>query len=139
MCSNYPDQIADFCQVVVPVGSRVTCNPPPTDTDQDLLCFLTEDDYDDFSKWLETKGWQYEDEYRLQGDFMSYRKDHWNIIATCNEDFFDKFIDATKVCKAKNLLDKKDRIAEFDRVFGKKQRKAPATWQTLADALGILV
>ena len=30
--------LANLCHVSKPVGSRVTCSPPPTDTDEDWLC-----------------------------------------------------------------------------------------------------
>ena len=30
-------EINDICISIEPVGSRVTCNPAPTDTDEDFL------------------------------------------------------------------------------------------------------
>ena len=130
---KYIDNIQDFCIAVVPVGSRVTCNPPPMDTDQDLLCFCAEDDYDAFGQWLSKREWKYEDCYRLHGEFMSYRKEHWNVIATCDEKFFDNFMDATRSCKEKNLLKKEERIAEFDRIFGVKKQPKPTFLDDWAD------
>lgn len=122
---EYPDQLDDFCKQVEPVGSRVTCNPPPTDTDLDLLCLVTEEDYETLTNWLNLKGWVYDDAYpRMTGDFESWRKHEYNAIVTSDEDFFSKFMKATAICKEKNLLKKEERIAQFEEVMGKKKSRS---------------
>lgn len=124
--SKFPDNIEDFCLAAVAVGSRVTCNPPPTDTDQDVLCLVETDDLDDFEDYLSDMGWMFEGEDYAgakKGDFMSWRKEHdkteYNLIVTTQEKWFDSFMDATLSCKEKNLLTKKERIAEFDKFMPK--------------------
>lgn len=120
--TKYIDQIEDFCVSITPVGSRETCNPAPMDTDMDLLCMVDGDDYEIFLQWLERHGWEWESEYgRMHGDFDSYRKDIYNLIITTDEDFHTKFLEATAICKEKNLLEKSERVAVFDEVFGRKK------------------
>ena len=119
---KFPDNIEDFCLAAVAVGSRVTCNPPPMDTDQDILCLVDKDELDIFEDYLSDKGWEFEGEDYAgtkKGDFMSWRGEHdgteYNLIITTEEKWFDSFMDATFSCKEKNLMTKAERVAEFDK------------------------
>jgi hypothetical protein len=113
--------------IVVPVGSRVTCNPPPTDTDEDYLILVqnkkaavaalksigfespqTQDQIDRYEKLNEVSQWS----------FSSLRFGDINYIVTESEFFFERFLTATHVCKSLNLMDKSDRIMVFDAVLG---------------------
>jgi len=109
------------------VGSRVTCNPPPTDTDYDILVYVPHDlpapggsllCFE--SSWSPPSDWKKEG---FTGDsmypdgFESYRKGDVNLIITRNPDFWDRFIAATHVAKRLNLLNKDDRIALFQAVL----------------------
>lgn len=102
-----------------PCGSRVTCAPAPTDTDEDWLV-LTEDAAA-FREALFDAG------YALGGSaildcaiplhasdrFSSYMLDEVNIIVTQDPVFFGKFVAATNMAKRFNLLEKRDRITLF--------------------------
>ncbi len=95
-----------------PVGSRVTCDPPPTDTDQDILV-LVADMFD-----AAFAGWSCETEAEYEGDgsdlkFVSYREGNVNLIVTDDEKFFDTFMIATRTAKKLNLMQKKDRVTLF--------------------------
>lgn len=127
---NYPDNIDEWVAAVVPVGSRVTCNPPPTNTDQDLLVLVeTQDELYDFEEKLLQWDWESESESYKENaaQFNSWRKlvdgTEYNIILTAKVDWFDTFLDATFSCKEKNLLSKEERIAEFAKFFGPKEEK----------------
>lgn len=126
---NYPDNIDEWALAVVPVGSRVTCNPPPVGTDQDLLV-LVEDftALESFECRLSDLDWESESEAYKENaaEFNSWRKTvdgtEFNVILTENEKWFDTFLDATFSCKEKNLLTKAERIAEFEKFFGPKKK-----------------
>lgn len=119
---------------VLPTGSYFICNPPSLETDYDFLIYthLTK-----FSK-LESKLLEcgYECSYRkpsvekkidvsrfeaqqeqeyftLENDFVSFRKDRFNLIITTSMDFCQKFALATKISKSLNILNKVDRIILF--------------------------
>lgn len=119
----------------VAVGSRVTCDPPPMDTDEDyLLEFRYYGDVEPFEKAMEAAGWTvegrrksavpqslfdaltaiepFEDEYHME-NFRSFRKGNLNVIAAYRQEFHSKFLLATEVCKQLNLQDKKQRIMLF--------------------------
>lgn len=132
---NYPEELIslrdEFMDCMTPVGSQVTCNPPPPleDSDIDMLCFIPDmdtmcelEDELDLSEWKFCSGEGYD---KMQGDFNAWRKDidgkNYNLILTTNSKFFEDFLDATKSCKQKNLLLKGERCAEFDRVFKEKR------------------
>lgn len=109
-----------------PVGSRITCNPPPTDTDEDWLCFLPASEFKLFEESLisihgcEFGGSRIHAGGCLVGDpnsFQSYTLGEINVIATASEEFFDKFMQATEEAKSLNLLDKSDRIALFQKIL----------------------
>lgn len=135
-----PDNIEDFCIACVPVGSRVTCNPPPTDTDQDILCLVEPELAQALREWLDQKGWELEGEYGNLSDFDSYRGDvdgtEYNLILTESPDWFDKFMDATFECKKLNVMEKANRIAVFEKHMGKKKvyPNLEAQFQAVAQA-----
>ena len=146
---NLPNEIEqlseEYMEVIVPVGSQVTCNPPPPldNSDIDFLCLCNDveamlelEDELELSEWKYCAGEGYE---QMSGDFNAWRKDidgkNYNLILTTNKQFFDDFMDATKSCKALNLLDKKARCLEFDRVFAEnkaaRRKKSDERWSKL--------
>ena len=108
---------------VEPCGSRVTCNPAPTDTDQDYLVEV-KDDINTISEVvnrLQSFGFRWEggEHYQqaMTGDFMSWRREDQNLIVTANAAFAERHRTATMVCTRLNLLKKDDRIALFQAVL----------------------
>lgn len=109
------------------VGSRVTCNPAPTDTDYDILvCVTAGDSAHYFVQGMKKAGFEVElgegyAEDALNSEesdrFQSYRYGDINLIVTVDEVFYMRFLAATSVCKRLNLLDKADRIALFQAVL----------------------
>ena len=110
---------------ITAVGSRVTCNPPPTDTDQDWLVLVEEKDFDQFAKSLMQSGWEVggslipNDANYLPPNmrFNSFTMGVDNIIATASAEFHDRFLSASATAKLLNLLKKEDRIALFQSVL----------------------
>lgn len=109
-----------------PVGSRVTCNPAPTDTDRDTLVLIKARQAEEFVDELQNAGCKVElgDGYAADalnsgqaGRFQSYRMGEDNLIVTIDEKFYGRFVAATSVAKRLNLLDKSDRIALFQAVL----------------------
>src|SRR6478752_3255819 len=99
--------LKDYCEWYVLVGSRVTCNPPPTDTDQDVLVYTP--DVVPLYQHLKGSGWEVDKGYDMP-QFDSWRKDDYNIISTNIQSWAIKFLKATKECKKNNVLDKAERI-----------------------------
>lgn len=100
-----------------PVGSRVSCNPPPTDTDEDWLVFTKDRQ---FKLALLAAGFTTgEDPDKESGgsSFNSYRKGDLNIIVSPNRWFVERFLVATALATRFNLMDKADRIALFQGVL----------------------
>lgn len=119
-----PD-IGKFHRQITPVGSRVTCRPAPTNTDQDWLVLVGTKDYDAFADHLEKEGWAVggsripEDVNYLvpSARFNSFTKGEHNLIITASNEFHQRFLAATSVAKRLNLLMKDDRIALFQAVL----------------------
>ena len=120
------NEIRDNCIKMEPVGSRITCNPPPTDTDEDFLCLVARDKFYDLVGILVDKNYDLggsnvvpSEDYELEEweGFQSYKKGITNLIVTCSIDFFDKFMVATKIAKEENLLLKEERIALFQYIL----------------------
>lgn len=98
-------------------GSRVICNPPPTDTDDDYIILVN--GYYDWRELLIDEGWvsSSKEEYPGAGDeFESFRKGEYNYIVTESPQFFSRYVLATAAAAALNLQDKADRIALFKAV-----------------------
>ena len=105
-----------------PCGSRVTVNPPPTDTDADFLVLVMQYDVAGVITRLANEGFTWEgspEHYQtiVAGSFMSWRKDQVNLIVTASEDFALRHRAATSICKRLNLTVKADRIAVFKGVL----------------------
>lgn len=98
------------------VGSRVTCNPAPTDTDCDELVFAM--DAFRLFEFVEGDGYVWEGGKGYcpdagEGRFASFRRGEHNLIVTECAVFYDKFLRATALAKQFNLLRKEDRIDLF--------------------------
>lgn len=105
------------------VGSRVTCNPPPPDTDQDVLV-LVNDGGEFSSRTKEVDGLTRAGSFNLpkrerkqRAPFISVKSGEIDFIVTDDAEFFDRFLAASAVCKRLNLLDKEDRVAVFHAVL----------------------
>lgn len=104
--------------IVRPVGSRVTCNPAPTDTDEDYLVFTSVD----AAPALLAAGFTQDGTPEFytgndNGGFRSFRRGSVNVITTQDMEFFDLFLTATALAKRFNLLAKGDRIALFQAIL----------------------
>ena len=103
------------------VGSKITCDPAPTDTDEDWLVY-TENLSTLVGDCIE-QGLTHEGSYAGSA-FVSLRQGPTNLIITDRKEFFDKFMLATHVCKTLNLLNKQNRIVVFQAIlYGKEYGK----------------
>lgn len=105
-------------RLALPVGSRVTCSPPPTDTDEDWLVLTPRD----AAESLIDAGFTQDGSPQFytgndNGGFRSWRRGDLNIVTTQDAVFFDRFQTATALAKRFNLLVKADRIALFQAVL----------------------
>ena len=113
------ETLRNLCRDVRPVGSRVTCSPPPLDTDEDWLCLAR-----DLTQFVETSK---QEGYTMGGSghtdepmsFVSLKRDvdRMNLIVTTCATFYDAFILATGLAQRFNLMNKSDRIALFQAVI----------------------
>jgi len=106
------------------VGSRITCNPAPVGTDQDVLLLVPTTKFDEVYVWatgigFKLDGSEIEDYLQIAptDTFQSLSDGEYNIIVTEDEGFFRKFMAATGVAKKLNLLDKADRVLLFQAVL----------------------
>lgn len=113
---------------VEPCGSRVTCDPPPVTTDADFLvevkCSVAMKLRDAVSDvvgllWDQEFTWEGSEHYQevAASDFMSWRRDHVNLIVTASPRFAQRHRVATALCRRLNLMSKPDRIALFQAVL----------------------
>lgn len=111
--------------LLAPCGSRVTCNPAPTDTDRDWLLLMSNDDMTPLFIALDGNGWTCggsdipDDANNTPPEdrFWSFTRAEDNLIITTSPTFFRRFMAATAVAKRLNLLHKQDRIALFQAVL----------------------
>lgn len=107
------------------VGSRVTCNPPPLDTDQDVLCMVHQDNRQVIARAMVAEGfvpegsWPSDIEAVASHDqvFESMRKGSMNYIITSDDDFYKRFSAATDLAKKLNIMTKAGRIELFQAVL----------------------
>lgn len=104
------------------VGSRVTCDPAPTDTDEDWLMLVSRFPRDAAFEDLRAAGFTQDGNPEFYtgndaGGFRSWRRGDVNVVTTQDEQFYDLFMTATHLAKRFNLLLKADRIALFQAVL----------------------
>lgn len=122
-------------------GSRIICNPPPKDTDYDILVLVK--DVDQFKVAAALSDWrnntsEKKDEYQDAPDFTSFRKGELNLIVTSDQGFYERFDAATHVAKRLNLLKKPDRIALFQAVlYANKWEEPPSAAECRAEMRGL--
>lgn len=119
------------------VGSRCTCSPAPTGTDQDWLVrgpdMSTRQGSVRMQRWLaalDCSGWQ-----RCEGtgdhedypdSFYAYRSGEDNLIIAADPWIYDKFKLASRICQHLNVLEKRARIMIFQAVlYGRWQPPEP--------------
>ena len=119
IAKEWLDYFKGFFKTYYRSGSRVICNPPPLDTDDDYILLCGDQSLRDI---LETcllfEGFRpctADGDYSNE-DFGAYRKGDLNLIVTHDKDYFDGFVKATKLAKKLNLLKKEDRISLFKAV-----------------------
>lgn len=112
--------LEEFVEKVEPTGSRVICNPPPMDTDEDFLVKLKPNvSLKFFEQQMQFEGFEGSsgDMYDLDKTiFVSLRKEEANLIVTTDQEFFDKMVLATAVAKRLNVMEKKNRIMLFNAI-----------------------
>jgi hypothetical protein len=116
------EQVLSMCIAWHDVGSRVSCNPPPADTDRDILCIVLDDAA--FVAEAESKGFHAGGslvgrlgEAIQQRAFVSLRNGDVNLIVTMDPLFARRFLLATRLATRLNLLNKDDRVALFQAVL----------------------
>ena len=105
------------------VGSRITCDPVPVNTDMDILLHVR--NLSEAEAILIYSGWVIggsnipSDENHTQPDeyFLSFTLGEINLLVTMSALFCRRFIAATYVAKRLNLRVKADRIALFQAVL----------------------
>jgi hypothetical protein len=108
---------------VQPVGSRITCNPPVMDTDEDFLLLVK--DHRAFRDKAFYVGFYLGGSVLVDASvpldavdrFSSYTRRPVNLIVTEDPEFFRKFMLATRIATALNLLDKADRVILFQAIL----------------------
>lgn len=113
-------------------GSRVTCNPAPTDTDQDVIVLVKDiaatvsrgflvntcDEYTEtVARPLYEAGFMVGGSGSGDDEFESWSRGDINLILTADEEFYERFVAATTVARRLNILDKEDRKALFRAVL----------------------
>ena len=116
--NNVPPYLQSY--PCLPTGSRVICDPPVMDTDEDYLILIPEEDRETIEDLLEQDGYVEGGSGHTYQNFLSYKNyEHnvpINILLTCQKDYFDRFSKATALAKALNLKEKSDRITLFEAV-----------------------
>lgn len=113
-------ELQEIFEKVVATGSRVICNPAPTDTDQDYVVLLKGNDELAVVEAFQDAGYDQDGEETYDvlcelaaGGWTSFRKGDVNYIVTFDEGFFNRFVLATNIGKVQNLLKKEDRVKLF--------------------------
>lgn len=117
------DNLAINCLRITAVGSRITCDPAPTNTDADYLVLVA--DHAAFRQVAFDNGYELGGSLLLgekfpldsQDIFSSYVKGEVNLIVTMDFTFHMRFLAASSVAKRLNMLVKDDRIALFQAVL----------------------
>jgi len=118
-----------FSVSAIPVGSRVTCSPAPTDTDRDWLALIPKGESEEFTISMMAIGWDLGGSRIPVNRLINEQDDRFlsftheidgvieNVIATESEVFYRRFLVATLLATRFNLMIKDDRVALFQGVL----------------------
>lgn len=121
----------DYSLRCVHTGSRVICDPPVMDTDDDYLLLVDIEVVDKLILALQADGFKIggsrparplkefpsiENIERDDGVFQSLKKDGVNVLVTASHEYFENFVKATFLCRKLNLTEKEDRIEVFQSI-----------------------
>jgi len=98
-------------------GSRVICDPPPTDTDQDIMVLVERGALGYVHSDMEANDWELGGSYIETDKWRSYKSGIYNILVTDDPEYFEAFRRATDKAKELNLLKKEDRIKLFTEIL----------------------
>lgn len=97
---------------VEPYGSRIVCNPAPTDTDEDWIVLAQNPDVDEALVRLGFIRTDRDYGHKEHGHpIRSYRSGDLNVLVTPDREVFRRTMEATRLATQFNLLKKTDRIA----------------------------
>lgn len=105
--------IREWVKAEMLCGSRVTCDPAPTDTDQDVLVLVSSIQHRDMSKALCNDGWTLGGSGQSDDEFESWTKGDVNLILVDDIGYYERHKCATALCKHFNYLSKADRKTVF--------------------------
>lgn len=121
---SYPLPLTPYARRTEHVGSRVTCDPAPTGTDDDWLVLVLPMNMHKVTASFVRAGWRQGGSVpadlvpRGRSDrFFSFTQGELNVILTESEHFFERFMLATRVAKKLNLLHKVHRIDLFQAIL----------------------
>jgi len=98
---------------IAPTGSRVICNPPVLDTDEDWLVYVPEPCENDASNWLMLHGARFNEQQKHYPDGIVMWLGNLNIIVISDYSIFYRWVVATYWAKQLGLNDKNDRLKYF--------------------------
>lgn len=122
-----------------PTGSRYICDPPVMDTDEDLIVLfddtggqrinrgnrleiqaVNDRPYEREIAVFKSVGFEMTKDVKLyhKGDFLTYRRGHYNLITCTDPDYYYLWVKATQLAKERNILDKEERIKLFKQILG---------------------
>jgi hypothetical protein len=112
---EFPLEPGKNCTAWAFVGSRVTCDPAPTDTDRDVLVLCIEGEAGDLANMICAAGGNlcgedYDEDNQLM---IPYRMGDDNYLLTEDEEYFFRFMAVTQFAKEMNFMDKKVRKSLF--------------------------
>lgn len=107
----------------IPTGSREICDPPPMDTDYDIVCLVESlsSIYDNNPVLLSWSMNSNIEVYDIEdASFIAFRKGEINLILVDDPVFFKKWKIATDIARHNPVFYEKDiRIAMFAVIFSK--------------------
>lgn len=122
----FPLQPGKNCHAWAFVGSRVTCDPAPTDTDRDIIVMCCKGElYELAERIMQAGGTPCGEDYHDPENMLHpYRLEGDNYLLTESPEYFHRFIAVSEFCKAQNFMDKAVRKALFQAAMD----SASAVW-----------
>ena len=109
---DVPYELKSVVQDSFSTGSRIICNPPPMDTDLDVVVLVDSSaavvDLEALGYVVDSSCSEYEDTATVP-----MRKGHVNLIVMWDKETFVRWRLATDVARELNLIDRNDRLACF--------------------------
>ena len=109
-------ELTAYCHAYEATGSRIICDPPPKEADNDWVLLVPLNSFCAFMEEAKELGYEVPESPKgglYTGETVPLYRYQDNLIVTTNIKFYESFVAATHLARRLNIRNRENRIALF--------------------------